>query len=54
MMSNSRTSRAAICAAALAALLRNPPRGACVGVILSGGNVEPELLSNAVTRHATI
>jgi threonine dehydratase len=41
-------------AAALAALLRNPPQASCVGVILSGGNVDAELLSNAVTRHATI
>jgi threonine dehydratase len=39
-------------AAALAALLRSPPRGGCVAVILSGGNVDPELLSNALTRHA--
>jgi threonine dehydratase len=41
-------------AAALAALLRNPPQASCVGVILSGGNVDAELLSNAVMRHATI
>jgi threonine dehydratase len=41
-------------AAAFAALLRNPPQGSCVGVILSGGNVDAELLSNAVMRRATI
>jgi threonine dehydratase len=41
-------------AAALAALLRSPPHGSCVGVILSGGNVDAELLSKAVTRHSTI
>jgi threonine dehydratase len=35
-------------AAALAALLRSPPQR-CVAVILSGGNVDAELLSNAVT-----
>jgi threonine dehydratase len=41
-------------AAALAALLRDPPRGRrCVGVILSGGNVDPELLSNALTSRPT-
>jgi threonine dehydratase len=41
-------------AAALAVLLRDPPRGRrCVGVILSGGNVDPELLSNALTSHST-
>jgi threonine dehydratase len=39
-------------AAALAALLRNPPQVACVAAILSGGNVDAELLSNAVMRHA--
>ena len=39
-------------AAALAALLRSPPQRSCVAVILSGGNVDAELLSNAVTRHA--
>ena len=39
-------------AAALAALLRNPPQVACVAAILSGGNVDPELLSNALTRHS--
>lgn len=37
-------------AVALAALLKDPPRGRrCVGVILSGGNVDPELLSKALT-----
>jgi threonine dehydratase len=41
-------------AAALAALLRNRPWGNCVGVILSGGNVDAELLSKAVMRPATI
>jgi threo-3-hydroxy-L-aspartate ammonia-lyase len=41
-------------AAALAALLHSPPHGSCVGVILSGGNVDAELLSKAVTRHTTI
>jgi len=41
-------------AAALAVLLRNPPRDRrCVAVILSGGNVDAELLSNALTSHAT-
>jgi threonine dehydratase len=41
-------------AAALAALLRQPPRARrCVGVILSGGNVDPDLFSNALTSHAT-
>ena len=41
-------------AAALAALLRDPPRGGrCIGVILSGGNVDAELFSNALTTHAT-
>ncbi len=39
-------------AAALAALLRTPPQGECVAAILSGGNVDAELLSNAVTRFA--
>jgi len=39
-------------AAALAALLRNPPQRSCVAAILSGGNVDAELLSNAVTRRA--
>ena len=39
-------------AAALAALLRSPPQGTCVGVVLSGGNVDAETLSKAVTRHA--
>ena len=39
-------------AAALAALLRNTPQGECVAAILSGGNVDAELLSNAVTRFA--
>jgi len=39
-------------AVALAALLRDPPAGRrCLGVILSGGNVDPELLSNALTDH---
>jgi threonine dehydratase len=41
-------------AAALAALLHAPARGGCVGVILSGGNVDAELLSKAVMRRATI
>ena len=41
-------------AAALAGLLRQPPRARrCVGVILSGGNVDPDLLSNALTSHST-
>jgi len=41
-------------AAALAALLRDTPRGRrCVGVILSGGNVAPDLLSNALTTRST-
>ncbi len=39
-------------AAALAALLHSPPQRSCVAVILSGGNVDAELLSNAVTRRA--
>ena len=41
-------------AAALAALLRHAPQGDCVGVILSGGNVDPELLSKCLTRRTTI
>jgi len=41
-------------AAALAALLRHPPQGSCVGVILSGGNVDADLLSKALTRHAKL
>ena len=40
-------------AVGLAALLRGPPAGRCVGVILSGGNVDPDLLSNALTSHST-
>jgi threonine dehydratase len=41
-------------AAAFAALLSDPPAGRrCVGVILSGGNVDPELLSKALTTHST-
>jgi threonine dehydratase len=37
-------------AAALAALVRQPPRARqCVGVILSGGNVDPEMLASALT-----
>jgi threonine dehydratase len=39
-------------AAALAALLSNRPQAGCVAAILSGGNVDAELLSNALTRHA--
>ena len=39
-------------AAALAALLRSPPQRSCVAVILSGGNVDAELLSKAVTRRS--
>jgi ABC-type bacteriocin/lantibiotic exporter with double-glycine peptidase domain len=39
-------------AAGLAALLRSPPQQSCVAAILSGGNVDAELLSNAVTRRA--
>ncbi len=36
-------------AAALAALVRQPPRERkCVGVILSGGNVDPEMLTSAL------
>ncbi len=36
-------------AAALAALLRHPPRERkCVGVILSGGNVDPQMLTSAL------
>jgi threonine dehydratase len=36
-------------AAALAALVLEPPRARnCVGVILSGGNVDPELLVSAL------
>jgi threonine dehydratase len=39
-------------AVGLAALLRDPPAlRSCVAVILSGGNVAPDLLSNALTRH---
>jgi threonine dehydratase len=42
-------------AAALAALLREPPRGRrCVAAILSGGNVDPELLSKSLTRATPI
>jgi threonine dehydratase len=40
-------------AAALAAVLRQPPQErACVGVILSGGNVDPELLASTLAAHA--
>jgi threonine dehydratase len=41
-------------AAALAALLRHPPQASCIGVILSGGNVDPDLLSKALTRRAKL
>ena len=39
-------------AAGFAALLKEPQRGRkCVGVILSGGNVDPETLTRALTAY---
>jgi threonine dehydratase len=39
-------------AAALAAVLAEPePRGACVGVVLSGGNVDADLFADVLRTH---
>ena len=39
-------------AAALAAVLAEPrPRGACVGVVLSGGNVDDALFADVLRTH---
>jgi threonine dehydratase len=39
-------------AAALAAVLaESRPRGACIGVVLSGGNVDPDLFSDVLRAH---